>query len=127
VPPNRPRVVSTYRGGPFASAFAKVDTADAEPAGEFPLRGQPGFQRARTPQLDALQQPLDGSRSITRTNPRTPPRDGGRPPGTVLNLLINPSSRLGTVIAEKTDHSASTVPYGVGGSLTRRADRTAGR
>jgi len=67
-------------GGQFAQRFSQGDTADAEPAGEFPLRRQPVTGRVHA-QLDAFQQPLDGLlEGIARAHRAEHRRgDSGRP------------------------------------------------
>jgi len=80
VPPNRPPLgLDVPGGGQFAQRFPQGDTADAEPAGELPLRRQPVTGRVHA-QLDALEQPFDGFlEGVARAN-RTENRrgDGGR-------------------------------------------------
>ena len=76
-------------GGQFAQRFSQGDTADAEPAGEFPLRRQPVTGRVHA-QLDALEQPFDGLlEGIARANRAEHRRgDGGRPSRHGSYLLI---------------------------------------
>ena len=66
--------------GQFAQRLPQRDPADPEPAGEFPLRGQPVTGRVDA-QLDAFEQPLDRLlEGISRPH-RAEHRgyDGGRP------------------------------------------------